>query len=219
MSDNQGDNPNDEMTPEQKLLLEQWKTASQLHRHMDNMAWQRFNYFIATNGVLLAALGAIAASDTFNENPRPLLLLVVSVILCFSGMVISLIWLLIQKRGQGYHLYRAEQAKQTERDLKIKGKQVLTLYSRGLNKWLKCLEDETSDEESSKDDNCDTVKGSFPAKLKGYFTITQPGQWRTHSLIRVVAGFFALLWLTLLFVFIYFISGHLIVGFYLQVWN
>ena len=42
--------------------------AVEMHRHMDNMARQAFNYFIVTNGVLIAALATIINSNAFKEK-------------------------------------------------------------------------------------------------------------------------------------------------------
>jgi hypothetical protein len=168
----------------ESLLLRQWEMASELHRHMDNMAWQRFNYFTAINGVLLAALGAIVSSDTFNADPRPCLLNVVTAVIPVTGAFVSWVWFLIQKRGRGYHHYRANQARQAEAALKIGGERILTLYQKSLNEYVKDLDKEGFDEHGIK----------FPARLGRYFRECPPGKWGTHCLVGVVAGFFAILW-------------------------
>lgn len=166
----------------EKLLLEQWKVASELHRRMDNMAWQRFNYFTAANGVLLAALGAIAASEAFNGSSTPCLLKVMTIAIPILGTFISSVWYFIQRRGQGYHHYRTLQAKRTEEALLIGNERVLNLYEKSLNEYIDSLDDEDT---------------SFPPKLKRYYT-SRTGQWRTHSLIGVVACFLAVGWFVLL---------------------
>lgn len=51
----------------QELLLEQWKTASELHRHEDNLAWQKFNYFITLNGILVSAFGIVLSGSVTNQ--------------------------------------------------------------------------------------------------------------------------------------------------------
>jgi hypothetical protein len=168
----------------EKLLLRQWEMASELHRHMDNMAWQRFNYFTAINGVLLAALGAIVSSDTFNANSCPCFLKVVTAAIPVTGAFVSCVWFLIQKRGQGYHHYRGNQARQTEADLKIGGERILTLYQKPLNEYVNSLNEEGFDEHGIK----------FSPRLGRYFKKCPPGKWGTHYLMGVVAGFFAVLW-------------------------
>jgi len=171
----------------EELLLEQWKMASELHRHMDNMAWQRFNYFTATNGVLLAALGAIAASEGFNGNPPPCLLRMMTIAIPILGAFASSIWYFIQKRGQGYHHYRGIQAKQTEEALKIDGERILNLYEKNLNEYVESLDEQDT---------------TFPPKFKRYLK-SRVGKWRTHSLIGVVAFSLAVGWLVLLAIFLY----------------
>jgi hypothetical protein len=52
--------------------------ASQIHQHMDDTAWQRFNYFLATNGLLVAALATL--SETSDDGASLLVRLVAMVI-------------------------------------------------------------------------------------------------------------------------------------------
>jgi hypothetical protein len=161
------------------VLLEQWKVASELHRHMDKMAWQRFNYFIAINGLLLSTLGAIATSSAFNDKDPPLPLRVMTIAIPAFGTFVSLIWNLIQKRGQLYHHYMGIQARQIEEALRINGERVLNLYEKNLN------EQELI---------------SVP-KFKRYLK-SRRGKWRTHSLIGSVALFLTVAWLLLLAFFL-----------------
>lgn len=172
------------MVDRERLLLRQWEMASQLHRHMDNMAWQRFNYFTAINGVLLAALGAVVSSDPFNADARPCLLNVVTAAIPVTGAFVSWMWFLIQIRGRGYHHYRGNQARQTEARLKIGGERVLTLYQKPLNEYVKGLDKDGFDEHGVR----------FPPHLARYFKQCPPGRWGTHCLVGVVAGFFAVSW-------------------------
>lgn len=111
-------------------LFEQWKLASELHRHEDNLAWQKFNYFIAVNGLLLSVLAVnwkdLAASS---NNLR-----VIGIAISVFGTIISLAWFLVQWRGQLYHALRTRQAKKAEEDIeKITGERWLDLYSISLN--------------------------------------------------------------------------------------
>jgi len=127
----------------EELLLEQWKMASELHRHMDDMAWQRFNYFIATNGLLLTALGAIG-KDAFDQAST-LPLRVLTIAIPMIGFLVSIVWSSIQRRGQHYQYYRCAQVRQAEEALRIDGERILSLYQKNLNeqnliavpKWAK----------------------------------------------------------------------------------
>jgi len=103
------------MNKRQLLLLEQLKIASELHRHMDHMIWQRFNYFIALNGLLLSALTVIWFS-TADKTPLGFGLAITAVIALFGGFV-SFVWSKIQKRAQLYHRLRTTQARTAERAL------------------------------------------------------------------------------------------------------
>jgi hypothetical protein len=103
------------MNKRQLLLLEQLKIASELHRHMDHMIWQRFNYFIALNGLLLSALTVIWFS-TADKTPLGFGLAITAVIALFGGFV-SFVWSKIQKRAQLYHRFRTTQARTAERAL------------------------------------------------------------------------------------------------------
>jgi len=114
----------------EELLLEQWKIASELHRHEDNLTWNRFNYFVILNGILLSIFSAISSGAAGNHIDIKR----VSILLSVVGVLTSLIWFLMQVRGKLYHRYRNEQAKDTERQLLINGERVLTLYEVGLDK-------------------------------------------------------------------------------------
>jgi hypothetical protein len=114
----------------QDLLLEKWKMASQLHRHTDNETWQKFNYFVGLNGVLLSVLVFV-----WSDSPSALdqTKVIVSLLTSLFGAVVSLVWAITQKRGQHYQRYRIAQAKEAERALKIDGVQVLDVYEKDLN--------------------------------------------------------------------------------------
>lgn len=103
------------MNKKEQLLLEQLKIASELHRHMDHMIWQRFNYFIALNGLLLSALTVIWFSRA-DKTPLGFGLAITAVIALFGGFV-SFVWSKIQKRAQLYHRLRTTQARTAERAL------------------------------------------------------------------------------------------------------
>jgi len=119
------------MDGKEELLLEEWKLASELHRHEDSLTWQKFNYYITLNGILLSVL-CVVWSD-FAVNPNNPNLRLVSAVICAFGALVSLVWFAMHKRGQLYQHYRIAQAKEIEKDLKIDGEQVLDLYAKGLN--------------------------------------------------------------------------------------
>ena len=155
------------------LLLEQWKMASELHRHTDKIAWEGFNYFIATNGFLFIVLGAIVTSDSFKQRtPLPLIM---TVAIPIVGMIASSLWGFIQIRQQLYQYYRGAQAKQAEEALKIDGQRILTLYEKNLNEQ----------------------ELISVAKFRRYLD-SPVGKWRAHSLVVVLAFSLAIVWLLLM---------------------
>jgi len=117
-----------EITREQ-LLLRQWEVASELHRHEGSLAWQKFNIFIAVNGILLTVLAVVWS----REHASYCALRVPSIAICFFGALTSIIWGLLQRRGQLYQNYRIAQAREAEGLILVEGDQVLNLYQKGLN--------------------------------------------------------------------------------------
>jgi len=110
------------------LLLEQWKMASELHRHEDELTWQRFSYFVTLTGILASGLGLVWTTSSMSATSFK----VISIAISTFGVVISLVWSLIFKRAYMYHLYRAAQAKEAEQALQVNNERVLTLYEKGL---------------------------------------------------------------------------------------
>ena len=96
------------------LLLEQWKTASQLHRHMDQMAWQTLSYFAALNGALLSVFSVILSSQFLKIPLRAFLGLLIAVL----GFLTSRVWSKVHKRMQMYHCLRSHQTNTKEQALK-----------------------------------------------------------------------------------------------------
>jgi hypothetical protein len=160
------------------LLLEEWKMASELHRHMDNMAWQALNFFMATNGALFAILGAILISDKLAHDN--LITLFIAVVISLVGLTISLLWAFIQIRQQLYQYYRGAQAKRAEEKLKIDGERVLTLYEKNLN-----------------EQDLITVP-----KFRRYLK-SRVGKWRSHSLVVVLGFSLAMIWLVSFLFFVW----------------
>ena len=159
------------------LLLEEWKIATELHRHTDNMAWQALNFFIATNGVLITILGAIVISDKFSQNnPAPL---IVAVAIPLIGTITSSLWGFIQIRQQLYQYYRGAQARQVEEALKIDGERILTLYEKNLN---------------------EQELVTIP-KFRRYLK-SRIGNWRAHTLVTMLGFFLAIVWFLLLAFFV-----------------
>lgn len=126
------------------LLLEQWKTASEIHRHEDNLTWQKFNYFVAVNGLLLSVLIVNWKDLASSSNLRE-----VGLSTSIFGAFISVVWFLVQWRGALYQMYWIRLAKKAEEDLgAIDKERVLSVYQFGLN-----------------DKGQKIVKVPFPAKL------------------------------------------------------
>jgi ABC-type multidrug transport system fused ATPase/permease subunit len=165
------------MNDREQLLLEQWKMASQLHQHMDNVVWRRASYFVAVNGILLAILGSIASVTAFMYG-TPLLLRVILVAVPFFGALISWVWAVVQKRAQLYRYYRTAQAKQAEEALTVNGERVLTLHEKNLN-------------EQELDD-------PYLDKFKPYLDESWIGKMRTHDLVSAIAIILTTVWVVLL---------------------
>ena len=84
------------------LLLEQWKMASELHRHEDEHSWQRFQYYITLTGILVSALGVVWTTISISPVNTKVAICIISAF----GAVTSLVSALIFKRSFMYHLYR-----------------------------------------------------------------------------------------------------------------
>ena len=110
------------------LLLEQWKMASELHRHEDKHSWQRFQYYVTLTGILVSALGVIWGTTSISPGAREVAIRIISIF----GAVTSLVSALVFKRSFMYHLYRTAQAKEAEEALRINNERVLTLYEKDL---------------------------------------------------------------------------------------
>jgi len=110
------------------LLLEQWKMASELHRHEDRHSWQRFQYYITLTGILVSAIGVIWTAKTIDAEAIKTAFIIISVF----GAVTSFVFALIYKRSWVYHKYHIARAKETEEKLKVDDQRVLTLYEKEL---------------------------------------------------------------------------------------
>ncbi|MFN2271252.1 MAG: hypothetical protein ACK2US_10475 [Anaerolineae bacterium] len=165
------------MNDREQLLLEQWKMASQLHQHMDNMAWRRASYFVAVNGVLLSFLGVVVAEFSFSYR-YPIFLGSVFVAIPFFGALISWVWAVVQRRTQLYYGYRLAQAQQAEKALTVDGERVLTLLEKTLN-------------EQELDD-------PYLKRFKPYLSESWIGKVRIHALAFTMAVVLATVWVVLL---------------------
>ncbi|MBN1678963.1 MAG: hypothetical protein JW966_01640 [Anaerolineae bacterium] len=105
------------------LLLEQWKMASELHRHEDNLIWQRFSYFVALTTFLVSGLSYILAKD-----PSKTGFLFVTLIFSVFGSIISFVFASVFKRAYLYHLHRIKQATEAEEQLQGDNKTILLVY-------------------------------------------------------------------------------------------
>ncbi len=118
-------------------LLEQWKMAHRLHKHEDDLTWQKFNYFVAANGILISVLGANWQALAIGGNLKP-----VGQLMSSFGFVVSVGWVVAQWRGLGYMILRIHQAREAEDAIASlnPGKPPdLTLYHSGVDSrdWMK----------------------------------------------------------------------------------
>jgi len=111
------------------LLLEQWKMASELHRHEDRLTWQRFSYFVTLTGILISGLGLVLTQKGVDPTTQEFAMFLISLF----GAIVSLTFLLIFRRAYYYHIYRIKQAKAAEEKLLKDGERVLTVYITGLD--------------------------------------------------------------------------------------
>ena len=113
------------------LLLEQWKVTASLIEHQDDVSWRKLYYFITANGVLISILAirwstVIKIGGCSSSNNI--------IILSLFGLIVSIVWTLVQRRGQYFQLYRINQAMKMEEELKINNERILTLFQYGLGK-------------------------------------------------------------------------------------
>ena len=118
----------------EEFLLEKWRIASELHRHMDDIAWRTFSYFVAANGVFLSAtVGIVTTSNKADALLPPKAVKPLAVAMPVLGFLLSVAWCFIQGRQRSYHGYRADQAKQIEAALEADGEQTVHLYAERLD--------------------------------------------------------------------------------------
>lgn len=110
------------------LLIEQFKMAHELHKHEDNLVWQKFNYFIAVNGTLIGVLAATWKDLGHYPYFFPKLF-------SMFGVAISLGWLWVTARGLGYHAMRVKQARWAEDLLIGSTSHRLAIYRRDLEEY------------------------------------------------------------------------------------
>lgn len=162
------------MNDKDRLLLEQWKMAAQFHLHMDNIAWRRASSFVAVNGILFGALGALSVAAS---SPYALLVKALLVATLILGSIVSWLWAVVQKRTQLYHAYRLAQARKAEEALTANGERVLTLHEKNLN-------------EQEIDDR-------YLNKYRVYLRESSLGKQRTHELVFGFAVVLTAVWIVL----------------------
>lgn len=169
------------MNDRQQLLLEQWKMASGLYRHIDNITWQAASYFIAIDGILLGVLGAVTTSAAPGRYAS--LLKVVLVAIPVFGALISWVWAVVQKRTQLYHSYRLAQARQAEEALIVDRERVLTLHEKSIN--------------DLNEQDFQSLKDPYFSRFRVYLE-TWLGKSRAHDLIFMAAIILTTIWVALL---------------------
>ena len=126
--------PSSSMTREQ-LLLEQWRLASELHRHQDTLIWNQFNYFVTFNLALFPIMGIVWSfmKDALYAATF------MSLLLTLLGGFICITWRQAHARQRAYHAYRNKQAAEAEAALLVSGKRILTLYEKTVDSqpWFK----------------------------------------------------------------------------------
>jgi hypothetical protein len=104
------------------FLFEQWKMASELHKHEDNLLWQRFSYFVTLTGILVSGLAIFFTADKSNiasdinidvSKYQYAFMAAAS----FFGAIVSLVFASIFKRAYLYHILRICQAEEAEKKL------------------------------------------------------------------------------------------------------
>ena len=114
-----------------ELLLEQWKLASQLHRHEDDITWRRVQYFLALNGTLMTVVGVLW-NNILSSNEDELIFITIAISL--FGVLTCALWAFAQERARMYHFTWIQKAKECERLLLAEGETepTLSLYSKQL---------------------------------------------------------------------------------------
>jgi hypothetical protein len=90
--------PMDELEEEKKWELDvrtAYQVAANLYMQENTVTWARFNTIVATNTIIMAAIGIVA------QHSHELFLF--ALILPIAGCLLCLVWLNIMKRGFAYH--------------------------------------------------------------------------------------------------------------------
>lgn len=120
-----------------ELLKQQWILASEIHRHEDNLIWQRFSYFV----ILVGGLFALIASLIEGICTRNFVYIVFSSISLFTGGMASFVFFAVLRRGQAYQKRWLDSAKESEAKISSlihsssyidPASQLLTLYTINL---------------------------------------------------------------------------------------
>jgi len=115
-----------------EILLEQWKKAIELYQQGTEHIHQKIIYFIVINIALFSAYGYILLNPPIDGMKHSIQIdnEIIKWFIPILGLLMSFIWTLIHKRNQEYSIFRCEQAKEIERELKFGVEQVLfIMYS------------------------------------------------------------------------------------------
>jgi len=164
-----------------QLLLEQWKIASELNRHEDNLTWNKFYYLVSINGILVTVLATLYSYSHID--------IYVKLVISFMGILVSFILTYIIRRGKFYQSYRIAQAREIENAL-IKSK--IKIYEYGMNDFYNT----DSEDKERKEGILKDLK--MNNKLPKYLGIKS-----THGTIIIFGMGIIVIWICYFFVSLY----------------
>lgn len=161
----------------QDLLLEKWRLASQLHRHMDDMVWRRFSYFMGLNGILVSALALIWVNGSQQNNRW-----IGTAGIAAFGALTAYLWSKMQKRAQLYHAVRSRQAGEAEEMLLESISDPPTATEKWPTIYGRSLEDHREYKKAKKNISCVRWGLTPTYELVFWLTVILAGAWTAVAL-------------------------------------